>query len=81
MTTAVRALVDHAFDEWNLHSIEIHCAPANHRSRAIPERLGEGGIEDMAITTTKTNLDAHRFYERHGFSQGFVVYHGKRPRS
>lgn len=40
MTTAVRALVDHAFDEWNLHRIEIHCAPANRRSRAIPERLG-----------------------------------------
>jgi ribosomal-protein-serine acetyltransferase len=40
MTAAVRALVDHAFDEWNLHRIEIHCAPANHRSRAIPERLG-----------------------------------------
>jgi GNAT superfamily N-acetyltransferase len=43
------------------------------------ERLGEKGIEDMAITTTKTNLDSHRFYERHGFSQGFVIYHGKRP--
>jgi ribosomal-protein-serine acetyltransferase len=40
MTTAVRALVDHAFDAWNLHRVEIHCAPANHRSRAIPERLG-----------------------------------------
>jgi ribosomal-protein-serine acetyltransferase len=40
MTTAVRALVDHAFDEWSLHRIEIHCAPANRRSRAIPERLG-----------------------------------------
>ncbi|MGN6258204.1 MAG: GNAT family N-acetyltransferase [Solirubrobacterales bacterium] len=40
MTTAVRALVDHAFDEWELHRIEIHCAPANRRSRAIPERLG-----------------------------------------
>jgi GNAT superfamily N-acetyltransferase len=45
------------------------------------ERLAELGVEDMAITTTKTNVDAHRFYERHGFSQGFVVYHGKRPRS
>lgn len=45
------------------------------------ERLGELGIEDMAITTTKTNVDAHRFYERQGFSQGFVVYHGKRPRA
>lgn len=40
MTTIVHALVDHAFTEWNLHRIEIHCAPANHRSRAIPERLG-----------------------------------------
>jgi ribosomal-protein-serine acetyltransferase len=40
MTAALRALVDHAFDEWNLHRIEIHCAPENHRSRAIPIRLG-----------------------------------------
>jgi GNAT superfamily N-acetyltransferase len=43
-------------------------------------RLGELGIEDMAITTTRTNVDAQRFYEREGFSQGFVVYHGRRPR-
>jgi ribosomal-protein-serine acetyltransferase len=40
MTTAVRALVNHAFGEWSLHRIEIHCAPTNHRSRAIPKRLG-----------------------------------------
>jgi ribosomal-protein-serine acetyltransferase len=40
MTAVVRALVDHAFTEWKLHRIEIHCAPANRRSRAIPERLG-----------------------------------------
>jgi GNAT superfamily N-acetyltransferase len=44
-------------------------------------RLEERGIDDMAITTTKTNVDAHRFYERQGFSQGFVVYHGKRSGS
>jgi GNAT superfamily N-acetyltransferase len=43
-------------------------------------RLEELGVDDMAITTTKTNVDAHRFYERQGFSQGFVIYHGKRPR-
>lgn len=42
-------------------------------------RLGERRIDDMAITTTRTNVDAQRFYERHGFTQGFVVYHGKRP--
>jgi ribosomal-protein-serine acetyltransferase len=40
MTTVVRALVDHVFYEWELHRLEIHCAPDNHRSRAIPERLG-----------------------------------------
>jgi ribosomal protein S18 acetylase RimI-like enzyme len=47
---------------------------------AVWDRLGERGIDDMSITTTKTNLDAHRFYERQGFSQSFVVFHGKRSR-
>lgn len=40
MTTVVRAVLDHAFYEWELHRVEIHCAPENHRSRAIPEHLG-----------------------------------------
>jgi ribosomal-protein-serine acetyltransferase len=40
MTEAVGALLDHAFGEWKLHRVEVHCAPENHRSRAIPERLG-----------------------------------------
>jgi ribosomal protein S18 acetylase RimI-like enzyme len=44
-------------------------------------RLAELGVDDMAITTTVTNVEAHRFYERLGFSPGFVVYHGKRPRA
>lgn len=39
MTTVVSALLDHAFYEWELHRVEIHCAPENTRSRAIPERL------------------------------------------
>lgn len=43
-------------------------------------RLDELGVDDMAITTTKTNVDSHRFYEREGFSQAFVIYHGKRTR-
>jgi GNAT superfamily N-acetyltransferase len=58
-----------------------------HRGRGVGaelieaawRRLDELGIDDMAITTTKTNVDSHRFYERQGFSQIFVVYHGKRP--
>lgn len=40
MTTVVEALVSYAFYEWELHRVEIHCAPENRRSRAIPERLG-----------------------------------------
>jgi ribosomal protein S18 acetylase RimI-like enzyme len=42
------------------------------------ERLAQDGIEGMSITTTTTNVDAQRFYERRGFRQGFVVYYGKR---
>jgi len=40
MTRAVRAVVDHAFGEWQLHRVEIRAATGNRRSRAIPERLG-----------------------------------------
>jgi ribosomal-protein-serine acetyltransferase len=40
VTAGVRALVDHAFDRWDLHRIEISAAPGNARSRAVPERLG-----------------------------------------
>jgi GNAT superfamily N-acetyltransferase len=46
---------------------------------AVWSRLAERGVEDMAITTTTTNVDSHRFYEREGFQQRFVVYHGKAP--
>jgi ribosomal-protein-serine acetyltransferase len=40
MTTVVRALVDFVFYEWELHRLEIQCAPENRRSRAVAERLG-----------------------------------------
>jgi RimJ/RimL family protein N-acetyltransferase len=45
------------------------------------KRLAELGIEDMTITTTVTNVDAQRFYERGGFSQRFAIYYGKYPGS
>ena len=50
MTRAVRALVDHAFGVWDLHRVEIQAAVDNHRSRAIPERLGfrEEGVRREA---------------------------------
>jgi ribosomal-protein-serine acetyltransferase len=50
MTRAVRAMVDHAFAEWDLHRVEIRAATDNRRSRAIPERLGfrEEGVQREA---------------------------------
>jgi len=40
MTEAVRALVTHAFEAWELNRVQIRVAVGNVRSRAIPERLG-----------------------------------------
>jgi ribosomal-protein-serine acetyltransferase len=59
MTAAVRALVDHAFGEWDLHRVEIQAAVDNRRSRAIPERLGfvEEGIRREAERVGDRYLD------------------------
>jgi ribosomal-protein-serine acetyltransferase len=40
MTRATRALVQHAFSELKLNRVEIRCAVGNHKSNAIPTRLG-----------------------------------------
>ncbi len=40
ITRACRAMIAYAFRELKLHRVEIHCASRNHRSRAVPERLG-----------------------------------------
>jgi ribosomal-protein-serine acetyltransferase len=40
MTRAVRALIDHALDRWQINRIELRIAPENSRSRALAERLG-----------------------------------------
>lgn len=44
-------------------------------------RLEEREVDEMTITTALTNLDSHRFYERHGFQPAFLLYYGKRERS
>ena len=40
MTRSCRAVIAHAFTTLGLHRVVIRCATENHRSRAIPERLG-----------------------------------------
>jgi GNAT superfamily N-acetyltransferase len=46
--------------------------------QAVWTRLAENRIEDLAITTAAANIDSHRFYEREGFTAGFIVYYAKR---
>ena len=40
VTQACRALIKYAFEELEMNRIEIQCSAENHRSAAIPERLG-----------------------------------------
>lgn len=40
MTNACQAVIDYCFNELNLKRIEIRVATENHKSLAIPERLG-----------------------------------------
>jgi ribosomal-protein-serine acetyltransferase len=40
MTKTVKALLQYAFETLKLHKVEIRVAETNHKSRAIPERLG-----------------------------------------
>lgn len=40
MTAAVKDLMHQGFANWQLQKMEIRCAVHNHKSRAIPERLG-----------------------------------------
>lgn len=52
VTEGCRAVLDHAFKEWGLNRVEIHCATGNEKSCAIPKRLGfqlEGARRDGQI--------------------------------
>lgn len=51
MTKACRAMLQIAFEEYDLYRVEIHCAKENHPSRAVAKRLGmrEEGILKGAL--------------------------------
>lgn len=40
MTACCRAVITHAFQEWKLNRVQLHCATGNTKSCAIAERLG-----------------------------------------
>ena len=49
MTAAVKALLDQAFEAYNLNRVEIQCGIENKKSQGIPRRLGfkpDGIIKD-----------------------------------
>jgi GNAT superfamily N-acetyltransferase len=41
------------------------------------QHLATQSVTEMSITAALSNVDSHRFYERHGFEQSFVVFYGK----
>lgn len=40
MTKCCKALINFAFQNYDIQCVEIKCAPENYKSRMIPERLG-----------------------------------------
>jgi len=52
MTHCCRAIIDHCFNQMDLHRIEIKCGISNYKSQAIPQRLGftqEGILKDSEL--------------------------------
>jgi len=56
MTASCRTLINYGFQELDLHRMVIMAATDNHRSRAVPERLG--------FTHEGTNREAEWLYDR-----------------
>lgn len=71
VTRACRALLDYAFDEINLHLVDIRCAVGNIRSRAIPERLG---FTFQGVLPYKTPL-RDQFIDEVLYSMDAVLWH------
>jgi ribosomal-protein-serine acetyltransferase len=63
VTAACRAVVTHLFEERDLNRVEIHCARENHKSCAVPQRLGftEEGLAHQAQLLHGCFHDLRRF--------------------
>jgi ribosomal-protein-serine acetyltransferase len=60
VTRACEALIRYAFGDLGLHRVSINVAPANARSRAIPERLGfteEATLREAGRTDARGFVD------------------------
>ena len=56
VTDACRAMVNYAFEEWELNRVEIRCATGNGRSAAVARRLGftlEGTLREGQLLNGK----------------------------
>ena len=71
MTTVVRDLIAIGRDFYSLQKIDIRCATANARSRAIPERLG--------FSHEGTLRRAERVYEQWYDHEVYALLLGERP--
>ena len=63
ITKSVKVAIDYAFENLNLHRIQILCATQNIKSQAIPLHLGfshEGTLKD-AISNYGNYFDAHLY--------------------
>jgi ribosomal-protein-serine acetyltransferase len=60
VTRACEALIRYAFGDLALHRVSISVAPANARSRAIPERLG---FTEEAVLRQAGRTDAQGFVD------------------
>jgi ribosomal-protein-serine acetyltransferase len=60
VTRACEALIRYAFGDLALHRVSINVAPANARSRAIPERLG---FTEEAVLRQAGRTDAQGFVD------------------
>ena len=67
ITTACQAILHHAFTHLALNRIAILCATGNHRSRAIPMRLG--------FTHEGTLRDAQWLYDRFVNHEIYALLH------